>query len=201
MLKVENRKKNESCHKLRKNGDIPAVYYHGGEESLNLKFKLNDYIKALKESGSLLELSNGKRAIVKEVQKDPVSAKVLHISLQGVKKGETFVKSVKIKLEHDENCPWVKEGLVLRQIIEDVQVETTPDKLPEVIILDVSNMEKDNNLHLKDLILPEGVNLVDDETKDLANLSFPQQQIIEEEADNSSEEETDEGKDTVNSED
>ena len=181
MLKIEPRDLSKSTHKLRKEGIIPAVYFIKNEESESIQFKHSDYLKTLQEGDSVIKLSNDKLAIVKEVQTEPVSGKLLHVSLQGVVKGEKFTQDVKLVLTHDEKCDWAKEGMQLRQVVDSLTVETTPSNLPEVISVDVSGLTADNNLKLKDVKAPEGVEFLGDEEMDLASVAFAKVEVEEEE--------------------
>ena len=171
MLQVAERTQVVSNHQLRLKGVIPAVYFHKHEPSVSIEVKLGDLQKALKSHESVLELSNGKMAIVKEVQTDPVSQKVLHVSFQGVVKGQKFTQPVKVVLTHEDKCGWKSAGLQLRQALDEVTVETTPSKLPEQITADVSSLEEGQHLKVKDLVVPEGVEVLTDPEQEVANVA------------------------------
>ena len=168
MLQVSDRTQGVSNHKLRQQGAVPVVYFHKHEPSVSLEVKLSDLEKVLKSHESVLELSNGKMAVVKEVQRDPVSQKLLHVSFQGVVKGEKFTQAVKVILTHDEKCPWKNDGLQLRQTLDSVTVETTPSKLPDNFTVDVSNLTEGEHLKVKDIQVPEGVEVLDDPEQEVA---------------------------------
>ena len=171
-LKIENRKlKEKSNNQLRKNGFIPAVYYHKNKENIILKTSLKELKKALNSREPIIKLSNGKLAIIKEIQKDPVSQKILHISFEGVVKGEKFNQKVPLLLKYDENCQWKKEKLELRQVLTEIEIETTPSDLPENIQFDVSNLTIEKVLKIKDLMPIKGIKYLEDEDKDIAYLT------------------------------
>lgn len=152
----------ESNYKLRKSGIVPAVYYFKEEDSSPLKINNVDILKILKSHEPVVELSNGKLAVVKEVQRDPISHKLLHVSFEGVVKGQKFVSEVNLEVVHDEKTPWKNNGYVVRQLVQSLKVECTPSVLPEKIVLDVSKFSEYDVLTLKDLVLPEGVSVKED---------------------------------------
>lgn len=171
-LPVEPRTKTVSNHALRKKGLVPAVYFHKGEASENLTVSMKDLTKALLSHDPVLQLSNSKMAVIQDIQKDPVSLKVLHVSLHGVVAGETFEKSVPVVLTHSEGCNWQKQGMHIVQQMKEVVVKTTPENVPEKIVVDVSNLEKGQTLSVKDLTMPANVTCVEDEDTIVATLAF-----------------------------
>jgi len=181
-LNVEERHvSTESNHKLRKSGIVPAVYYYKEEDSSPLKVNNVDMLKVLNSHEPVIELSNGKLAVVKEVQRDPVSHKLLHVSFEGVVKGQKFVSEVNLEVVHDEKTPWKNNGYVVRQLVHSLDVECTPDNLPEKLVLDVSKCSEEDVLTLKDLVLPEGVSVKEDLETNLVVFAHEKQLEVEEE--------------------
>lgn len=173
-LNVTSRKAgSESNSSLRRKGIIPAVYFHKGDQSESLSISAKDLSRALSSHEPVIQLSNKKMAIVKEIQVDPISGKVLHVSMQGVIAGESFQKEVPVVCTHDENAAWVKQGMVLSTSLKTVTIETTPENVPESIEVDVSHLEKGDVLRVKDLKLPTGVKVIDDEEEQVAHVMYP----------------------------
>lgn len=198
-LLVENRE-NTSNNKLRKNGIIPAVYYHKGEESVSLQLLKKDLSKVMQAHERIVELSNGKMAIIKEVQKDPVSNKILHVSFEGVVKGEKFTAEVPLEVVFEGKPSWQQDGYVLRQLVNSIEVETTPSNLPEKLTMDVSDYSKEDTLTLKDLKLPKGVEVTVEEL-DLVTFSPEKvQEEVEEETVEESTETASESEEVTNTE-
>lgn len=189
-LKVEERHvSTESNYQLRKSGVIPAVYYYKDEDSSPLKVSNVDMLKALKSHEPVIELSNGKLAVVKEVQRDPVSHKLLHVSFEGVVKGQKFVSEVNLEVVHEEKAPWKNNGYVVRQLVQTLEVECTPSNLPEKLTLDVSQCSEDDVLTVRDLVLPEGVSVKEDSEMNLVVFSHEKQLDLEEESESTESEE------------
>ena len=179
-LPVEKRTNDVSNHALRKKRMIPAVYFHKGEPSESLSVSVKDLTKALLSHEPVLKLSNSKMAVVQSIQKDPVSLKILHVSLHGVVAGETFEKTVPVVLTHTDDCSWQKQGMHLVQQVKEVVIKTTPENVPEKIVVDVSNLEKGDILSVKDLNMPSGVKCVEDAELVVATLAFAHNEAKEE---------------------
>lgn len=173
-LKVETRDANaQSNNSLRKVGLVPAVYYHKGEPSEALKISLTELKKAMSSHEAVIQLSNKKMAIVKEIQRDPVSSKIVHVSLQGVVAGEKFHKSVPIVCAHEDDCSWQKQGMILIQTLNHIEIETTPENVPESIVVDVSTLQKGHVLRLKEVVAPKGVRFMESEDTQVAHVTYP----------------------------
>lgn len=172
-LEVSPKNQNVSNTALRKSGLIPAVYFHKNEQSVPLMIKMSDLNKLSQSHDPVIALSNGKMAIVKEIQISPVTSKVLHVSLQGVVSGEKFHKDVALVFVNAENAKWKKEGMVLHHPLNVVTIETTPESVPDHIEVDVSTLTADTVLRVKDLVLPKGVKVLDDQYLEVAGVTFP----------------------------
>lgn len=180
-LKVESRQVGaQSNNSLRKTGFLPAVYFHKGEDSVALKVSVQELAKALASHEAVIKLSNHKMAVVKEVQRDPVSNKIIHVSLQGVVAGEKFHKTVPVVCTHEEGCSWEKLGMSLTQSLKEIEIETTPENVPEAIRIDVSDLQKGQVLRVKDIEVPKGVRIVDEEETQIAHVHFPHVEAEEE---------------------
>jgi large subunit ribosomal protein L25 len=179
-MKLEvSERKDESTKKLRRDGVIPCVYYHKGEESVKLSVKVDDLKRVLGSKEPVVTFSNGKQSVVKEVQRDPVSRALFHVSFEGVVAGETLHQEVDVVLKSDEKCGWKTEKLTLVQVLKKVTVETTPDKLPDSITVDVSGLTLHNGVKVADLKVVEGVKVTNDPTQEVAHVVVPKA-VVEE---------------------
>ncbi len=154
---------------LRREGYIPAVLYgHKGAESLSLVAKAKDVEKLLKEASinntlvnvTVSDQSWNGRALIREVQTHPWRPEVYHVSLFAVAGQESVEVVVPVHLNGEPQG--VKEGGVLEQIITELTIQCPPNKIPEVIDIDVTPMEIGTTLHIGELELPEGVTASDD---------------------------------------
>jgi large subunit ribosomal protein L25 len=172
---------------------VPGVVYgHGGEAKL---FSVVDreLRVVLSEGHALFDLQiEGQEAVpvvVKEQQYHPVKGDVIHMDFLEVNLDEKIEAEVSLELEGTEQAPGVREGGVLEHVLREVTVEALPTEIPEVLVVDVSGMEINDNVTLEAVVAPEGVTIVADEPGEVtvATLSPPR---VEEEPEPAAEEET-----------
>lgn len=178
--------------RLRKEGLIPGVVYgHGGEAKL---FSVVDreLRGVLSEGHALFDLEiEGEQAVpvvVKEQQFHPVKGDVIHMDFLEVNLDEKIEAEVSLELEGADQAPGVREGGVLEHVLREVTVEALPTEIPELLVVDVSGMEINDNVTLEAVVAPEGVTIVAEEPSEVtvATLSPPR---VEEEPEPSAEEE------------
>ncbi len=187
------RQGSRGTRRLRKEGMVPGVVYgHGGEAKL---FSVVDreLRVVLSEGHALFDLEiEGQEAVpvvVKEQQYHPVKGDVIHMDFLEVNLNEKIEAEVSIELEGTEQAPGVREGGVLEHVLREVTVEALPTEIPELLVVDVSAMEINDNVTLEAVVAPEGVTIVADDPGEVtvATLSPPR---VEEEPEPSAEEET-----------
>jgi len=153
---------------LRDSGRIPAVIYgrQSTPQSLDVDAKelANLFHHGVSEN-LLVDLTvkddaKSKRlALVQEVQHHPLSGKVLHVDFHEVAENEKVTISVPV--ETTGEALGVKlGGGVLEHVLFKLKVRALPKDLPEQIVLDVSGLEIDRAIHLGDVKMPEGVEIL-----------------------------------------
>jgi large subunit ribosomal protein L25 len=166
---------------LRKDGIIPSVIYREGEPVL-AQSVYNETAKALLVAGyhSTIDIDlDGKKkmVIVKDVNLDPVSRKILNVEFQAVSANSAVEATAPIKIENFEKSDANKAHLALLQVMEEIEVKAKPGDLPEEIVLDASKMATvEDKLVIADIVLPKGVELADkelDKNSAIAILSAP----------------------------
>ncbi len=172
------------ARRLRASGMIPAVLYGNGSGqsiALAVPAKVVDYTLQHYGDNALydLELDGEKRtARVVDVQRDPLTGRLLHVDFAPVDMTERIEVTVPLVLVGEP--AGVKEGGVLQQVTYEVQVEALPGDIPQEIEVDVSGLGMQENLTLGDIRLPEGLRLVSDPEEVVATVT-PPTQISEEE--------------------
>ncbi len=188
-LTVETRTdfgKNAS-RRARQNGFIPGVIYsHGESESIQIPRK--EFFKLFK--GKISESvifdihSNAKKddtekmAYVKDYHKDPITGEILHVDLFKVTKGEKIRTHVPIIFTG--TAKGVKLGGILEVDVREIEVECLPKDLPEKIEIDVTSMEVGDSIHVKDLVLADGVKAMENPDASIASVHVPK--VVVEEA-------------------
>jgi large subunit ribosomal protein L25 len=175
---------------LRKDGIIPSVIYGEGEPVL-AQSAYNETEKALRTAGyhSTIDVEiEGKKkmVIVKDVNLDPVSRRILNVEFQAVSANSAVEATAPIKIENFEKSEANKAHLALLQVMEEIEVKAKPGDLPEEIVLDASKMATvEDKLVVADIVLPKGVELADkelDKNAAIAILSAPAAAESEDEA-------------------
>lgn len=147
---------------LRAAGQVPSVIYGKNAPIL----AVSEYIatdKVLQSAGyhSPVELildGNNQLAIVKRIDFDPVSRRIINIEFQAVSADAAVEATTPIKVTNFETSEAAKRHFNILQVIEDVEVKAKPSELPTELTIDASKLATtEDKLILKDLILPEGV--------------------------------------------
>lgn len=154
---------------LRSEGLIPSVVY-GGKEPVLTASEYVASLKVLEEAGyhSPIDLSiDGKKqlAIVKDVQLDPVTRKIVNVEFQAIKANEAVEATTPIVIINFEASEASKiYHFAMTQAMEEIEVKAKPADLPAELTVDASNLkEVDDKIVLKDITLPAGVEFADKE--------------------------------------
>jgi large subunit ribosomal protein L25 len=179
----EERGKN-AARRLRASGMLPAVLYGDGDGSstaLAVPDRVVDYTLQHMGDNALYDIdlgAGGSTARIVDVQRDPVSGRLLHVDFAPVDMLERI--EVTVPLHVVGEAPGTEEGGVLQQVAYEVQIETLPGDIPQELTLDVSSLGMNENLTLADLRLPDGITLISDPEEVAAIVTAPTE-ITEEE--------------------
>jgi large subunit ribosomal protein L25 len=168
--------------KVRKEGLIPGVIYGVGQEPINLEVNGRQLSTVLAHASSeniLLELEivdgDNKRnslAMIQEVQHHPIQRQILHVDFHAVSATEKITAEVPIETIGEPVGVKTNGGL-LEHNLRDLEVECLPADLPERIEVDVTNLDINQSIHVKDLKLPPGVEAVTDADLTVVAVSAP----------------------------
>ena len=154
---------------LREAGKVPAVIYGGGSEPILVQAEYNEIEKVLRLAGyhstvSLNIAGKDQLAIVKNIDINPVSRKLVNVEFQAVSADEVIEATTPIVLEGFDTSEANKLHYVVLQVMEEIEVKAKPADLPEKITADASKFASlDDKLTIADLKLPKGVELADKE--------------------------------------
>jgi large subunit ribosomal protein L25 len=176
-----------AARKLRATGRIPGVCYGQSQsQPITLDPRVLDRLIRQSAAGvnTLIDLKveggghfDGRKVILKEMQRDPVTSVPLHADFLAVDLSHTIDVDVPIRVSGI--APGVTMGGILDQVLREVHLECLPDSIPEEIIADVTNLEIGMSIHVRDLPLPGNVKLLSDE--DLSVVSVATPKAVEEE--------------------
>ena len=158
-----------AARKLRATGRIPAVIYGHGTDPQHVSLPGHEISLILRKANLSLDVAGKKQlALVKDVQKDPVRQIIEHLDLVIVKKGEKVHVEVPI---HVEGEPF--SGTIAMQEVNTLRLEVEATHIPERVVVDVEGAEEGTQVHAKDVVLPEGASLIDDEELLIVNVIVP----------------------------
>lgn len=162
----EDLRKSET-KRIRREGGIPATVYGKGIESQTIMIESENLAQLLKTPGGRLSLidlkidGKGSKAhpvMIQTIQRDPISNQVLHVDFHRVSMNEPVHAQVPITLMGD--APGAKMGGILEQVTRELDVKALPDRIPTRIDVDISALELGESVHVSDVQLGEGVEVV-----------------------------------------
>ncbi|AEF16557.1 50S ribosomal protein L25 [Thermoanaerobacterium xylanolyticum LX-11] len=165
-----------AARKLKEKGYIPAILYGKGMESIPLAVETGKLRTIVQKHGRNVLLNlivNGAthQAILKDEQKDELTGKLIHIDFQRVSMNEKVEAAVPLKFEGVGVIE--SKGLLVQHQKWELNVEALPTDIPEEIVVDVSNLDIGDTILVKDVVVPEGVEKVDDSDEVILTVVAP----------------------------
>ncbi|GAA6135635.1 50S ribosomal protein L25/general stress protein Ctc [Oceaniserpentilla sp. 4NH20-0058] len=152
----------------REAGKTPGIVYGGDKEPTQVTLELKELNKAFEDEGFFshiikLNVAGGTESVlIKDVQRHPYKPVVLHVDFQRVSNTTIIKQHIPLHFINEESCKGVKlQGGKVKHTISDVMVICEAGKLPEFIEVDLKDAEVGTILHLSDLVLPEGVEILE----------------------------------------
>lgn len=155
-----------AARNVRRQGKVPAVIYGGHAEPQMLVLSHNEVVKHLVHEAvysHILDVTvDGKseKAILKGVQRHPAKAQVMHMDFLRVSMSEAFKVHVPLHFINEDTSVGGKKGGIAAHSMVDVEVSCLPSALPEYIEVNLAGLDIGESIHLSDLILPAGVEIV-----------------------------------------
>ncbi len=152
----------KACTTLRALGRIPAVMYGAGREPQSLSVSARDFEKVWHVAGessivSIEGVGAAQNALIHDVTLDPVYGTPLHADFYAVRADQTV--TVSVPLVFSGSAPAERElGGTLVKVLHELEIEALPKDLPHELTVDVSSLATfDDQLRVKDIVLPTGV--------------------------------------------
>lgn len=178
-------KRVEKPNLIRKKGLIPGVLYGKGIESVSIQVEEAEFLKLLKENGTnktfSVKLGRKKHIVyIKKYAQEIMSPKrVIHFDLLKVSQDDTITSSVPLHFIGKEK--FEKSSLVFTTNKDEVNVEYNVGSGISSIDVDVSNLTEDKPLHFKDIVVPEGIKVLNDPEELLCSLNVVTEKVEAEE--------------------
>ena len=185
-LDVTNRKelRAKAAKSLRKKGIVPGVLYYSGEENVNISIEKSVIFHALQSGQRIFEIDQegeSQYTMIKQLQYHPVTDEIIHIDLMRVRRSEKITISVPLILVGDSIG--VKEGGVLSQSLNQIEISCLPTDVPEQIELNIEDLELNSAKSVADLELDlEDVDIVTDPSLNIVSITPPasEEEVVEE---------------------
>lgn len=146
------------ARRLRKTGRVPGVIYGHKQDVVPISLADTDVEAMIKAASHLAELDLGGKTetvLVRDVQWDHLGKAILHVDFARVDKGELI--ETEVTLECKGTAQGVSDGGVLEQVVHTLAIKCPAGSIPDSIKVDVSNLKIDEGVHVRDLVLPQGV--------------------------------------------
>lgn len=167
-----------SARRLRREGVVLGVVYGGGEDPISFQIDSRELRNTLAHAGAVLDLrldgdSSGTPVVLKELVRHPVTGYTTHIDLLRVDLLKPIQTQVTLELVGGDDAPGVVDGGVLEHGVREVTLEALPNAIPDVIQLDVSEMQIGDHVTLGDVKPPEGTTIVGEDDTVVATIHAP----------------------------
>jgi large subunit ribosomal protein L25 len=180
-----------ASRRLRREGKVPGIVYGGSQAAVNIELDHNalfHHLRNEKFHASILTLKmdgSTEQVLLRAVNMHPFKLQVQHIDFQRVSAKEKIHMKVPLHFVNAEASPAVKvSGGIVSHVLNDLDVRCLPADLPEFIEVDLSQLQINESVHVRDLKLPNGVELGlrAGENPPVATAQIPKAAIEEEEA-------------------
>jgi large subunit ribosomal protein L25 len=179
------------ARKLRQAGRVPAVLYGRELDSMHLSIDAREaehLFHSISVDNTIVSLSvEGEKepyeTLVREIQMHPWRGSMLHVDFLRIQAGVAVDLDVPVHLEGIPAGVRLSGG-VLEQIIHDVPIRCLPSKIPDSFVLDVTDLDLNQALHVSDLVLGEGIELRIPEDQTICMVAVPrvvEEPVVEEE--------------------
>jgi len=183
-----------SSRRLRHEGQVPGIIYGGDAEPTMFATNHNDLLLHLEHESFYthvltLKLDGKEETVVlKDLQRHPAKPFILHLDLLRVSKKDKIKMTVPFHFVNEETCHGIKmQGGAASHLMNDVEIICAAQDLPEYIEVDMANLEMDQTIHLSEVKLPKGVEIValthgEEHDTGVVSIHKPKVQAVEEDA-------------------
>jgi len=179
-----------ASRRLRASGRVPGIVYGADKQPQQIELDHAAILRHLKNEAfhaSILDMKldgSAERVLLRDFQMHPWRPMVQHVDFQRISKDRKIHMRVPLHFLNAEICPGVKiGGGVVSHVMNDVDISCLPDALPEFIEVDLAHLEIGHSVHVADLKLPEGLELIARLKTDnpvVATVQVPRALVVEE---------------------
>jgi large subunit ribosomal protein L25 len=166
------------ARKLRQGGEVPGVIYGHSRQPQSLAINTRELERLLSQvnaASTVIELSvDGAvaRTLIREIQRHPFRRQILHVDFQELVAGEKV--TVSVPLRFTGTAEGVRNaGGILEEVMHQLHIRVDPSAIPDHIDVDVTNVAIGHSLHVSDIVLPEGLTVLDEEDATICVVAAP----------------------------
>ena len=178
----DGRGKNDA-RRARREGMVPITVYGGGAETISAVAQLSDLAAILRsESGRNtiftieVEGFGASEVMFHDRQIDPVRGRLIHADLTRLVKGQKIEVTVPLHLFGEPVGVREKQG-VLEQIVREIEIRCEPREIPDTLEVDVSNLDVHDVLHVSDIPVSEGIEILNDAELVIATVGMVREEV------------------------
>lgn len=185
-VKKRERTGKTGAAKVRKDGMIPAVIYGRGADPVSVEVSPEVLKKALStESGrnTLLEINvenadaRPALSILKEVQTDPLTGMPKHLDFQSIDPDAPLTVEAPVNIVGKSQG--IRDGGILEEIERTFRIKCLPERIPDGIEVDITELQIGDSLHVRDISFPEGLEVLNNPDDPVVMVIAPRAAISE----------------------
>lgn len=169
-----------NAKKLRKNGRIPGVLYGKSSNAFMFEVAELELCREISKNGEHgivnFDLNGNEcQALIKDVQRDPVTHKIIHLDLEELDKNKKIISTVPIYYEGEGYLN--KKGMVLQKEKDSIKVECTADNLPKYISININGSDSGYVYRAGDLEVASELSIIDDLNTVIASVTYERKTV------------------------
>lgn len=169
------------ARRLLRSGQIPAVIY-GKKDPVHIALDAREFTNKMRHFSetALLKIAVGRKhyeVLLKDYQEDLIRGEIKHVDFYEVTRGQALRTLVSVVLKGSPIG--TREGGVLDQVLHEIEIECLPKDLPDSIEADVSHLEINQALHLRDIKFPETIKVLEDMSRTVASVKGVKAEVVE----------------------
>ncbi|HNX81071.1 MAG TPA: 50S ribosomal protein L25 [Candidatus Omnitrophota bacterium] len=175
---------------LRDGGFLPCVVYGEGEKAQAILVNNGEFLHMIHEhkiENAILTLKvkddkkKSRSCLIKDVQYDPVRGTIIHVDFHEI----SLTKAIKVNVQvvaKGESVGVKQDGGALEHVQWEIEVECLPTNIPQSLEVDISALKIGDSIHVKDIVVPEGVKIITDPDTVVLTIAAPMKEEVPAEA-------------------
>ena len=181
--KVRDGRGKNDARRARRDGMVPITVYGGGAETVAAVAPLRDLAAILRSEAGRntiftieVEGFGESEVMFHDRQIDPVKGRLIHADLTRLVKGQKIEVTVPLHLTGEPIGVKERQG-VLEQIIREIEIRCEPREIPDVLDVDVSNLDVHDLLHVSDIQVSEAIEILTDPEQVIATIGIVKEEV------------------------